>query len=1111
MKRLPALLPLLVLAACVVDAPLPNPGACADLPAGVYEYGQMGIGTCLAGPADLEFLADGRVLAVSNANPWKDFTGGSVLFLDLSTVDYGQGRNVIAPGGGGEGVAAIALDVPSFSGDMALAAPRDLLVVTNRLSENARTREAMDPVWFVDVSDPDAPTYAEIGPDGSPTLDVGWDPVAVHYSAGADLAWVVNRTAHDLSMIDLAADPIGLVPPGGPTRLDAGDYVDVDGSGSVGGFVTLAVTDDPDVDTAVREWALRWGTGTVRIWVPSPVGAFRVTGNGEETWLRSDVSADLDLSAADGEVLAVESPHYFTDADGSDAFARMVFADQGVLRAAYTLGGLEEWVFESEPLLEPSTDGWDTTLGAPAMVRASAEWLLFYDASDGGDSSIGLATSTDGATFRREGSPVVRLAGSSFTDPFVTWDAQTDRWRMYFTVDGASIGEAHSENLKDWTLAGTWAHSGGASSPAVGYLNGAWRLFYTAGDGTLTEARSIDGSSWSPVGAVPNLDADAFTSGGVALQIVPEEAYVFEDQGGTVLPATLSPGETMDSALGWEVRLAVGQVLDPAAVDATSIELGSVAGELAFLTYEDARSARAIGAALVDDATLLPDPLPVLEAGAGGAHDADGVYSPVVAEIGGEYVMYYAAQAGDVTTIGRATSPDGYVWTADASPVLTGADDWESVAIEPGSVQILDDGTVRLWYSAFDGSRWRVGLVESSDGVSFTRVPGTQYDWVFDAGAPGEWYDTGVRHPYVVRDGDVDRMWFAGDSGELWQIGYAERAGDAAEWTLAEDTEGNERPALAAALGGFGIDGVVRPVVTTGEDGYTLWYTGVDADQGRVGRAVGDEPDRLQRDLRMPTLADEWALTFSPAREGDTLSLDVDVDGGSLYGGGCSAIAEDVDRGFLYVGCKLVPYVYVIDVRDDSTADFDDLNYLDVEGALLVETSTGSDSGFRSFLVDRDRGWLWGVSDEPEGVYAFDLSRLEDDADAEIVRESVVAVLPLPRAIERDEGVSTQSTVGPANLALHPDGHHLFITNFNANSVSVYDLTLGPTGTLVAEREDVGENPYAIAISPDGALAAVANYTGEVDGAAVSSTLALLDADPESPTFLEVKTWVVNQ
>jgi predicted GH43/DUF377 family glycosyl hydrolase len=1120
---------LVLLAGCVKDAPLPDLGACAEPPAGVYEYGQIGIGTCLSGPNDLLFLDGGRVLAVTNANPWKDFTGGSALFLDLSTVDWTKGRNVLQPAEGGEGVAARALDMPSFSGPMAYAQPHDTLVVANRLSEEGRTRAEIDNVWFVDVSDPDAPSFADLGPDG-PTLPVGYDPVAVYYAASTDFAWVINRTAHTLGIIDLGASPAALVPPGGPTRLDPSDFVDVDASGSRAGFVTLDTVEVPegvDPDRIAHTWNLDWSIGSLRLWVPSADGAYRVTGNGEALWERSAVPVDLDLADADGVVLAVNDPHFFLEAYDNNAYlSRVVFEDQGVLRAANSPFSGEVWDWESFALLEPSNSGWDTEIGGPSMLVEGPTWYLFYDGGDGGAHAVGLAISTDGETFTRaDADPVFAIDGASVTDPFVLWDTQGARWRMYYTLDGASIGEATSEDLANWTVAGSWAPEGGAVAPAVAYVNGAYHLFYTTtgvdGD-MLAEAVSLDGSTWEVLGAPFAVDEGAVLTGGVAIQASPEDAFVLTNEGGDTLALTLTPGSTASvPAAGWEVRVAVGQVADPATVDATGIALDSIHADRAFLTYTDDAGLTAIGTAeMLGGADLVLDASPVLEAGAGGDHDADGVSSAVVTEIGGEWVMYYAGLAGEVTTIGRATSADGLTWTADAAPLLTDPADWESVAMEPGSVQVLEDGTIRLWYTAFDGSRYRIGLAESlDDGVSFTRVPGTLgFDWMFEAGPPGDWYDSGVRHPYVVRDGDIDRMWFAGTGGTTWQIGYAERSGDTAEWESASTLEGTARPVLAAALGGFGLGGVTRPVAVPDGSGWSVWYTGLDGGgaegevaQGRVGRAVGSVPDRLYRDLRMPTDADTWSFTTVPARVGETLSLDLAVDGVSVAGGGCSALAEDTDRGFLYVGCKLVPYVYVIDIRDDSVGDFQDLNYLDVESILLVETSTGSSSGMRSLVVDRDRGWLWGVADTPEAIYAIDLAFVVDDADAEILREQVVSMLPLPRAVERDEGVSTESNVGPAQLAFHPDGRHLLVTNFNGNSVSAYDLDVGVGGTLVAQTEAVGENPYALRISPDGTIAAVANYAGEVDGANVGSTIALLDADPTSPTFLQVKTWLVNQ
>jgi DNA-binding beta-propeller fold protein YncE len=265
----------------------------------------------------------------------------------------------------------------------------------------------------------------------------------------------------------------------------------------------------------------------------------------------------------------------------------------------------------------------------------------------------------------------------------------------------------------------------------------------------------------------------------------------------------------------------------------------------------------------------------------------------------------------------------------------------------------------------------------------------------------------------------------------------------------------------------------------------------------------------------MPTRADTWGFVARPEDDADAIDLDVTVEGTSVAPvRGCSALAVDDARGFLYVTCKLLPEIFVIDIRDDTNiatgGDFVDLNYLDVESVILVETSTGSTSGPRSSLVDPVHGWLWVITDAPSSLIAFDLNTLEDDADIELVRDSAVSMLPLPRGNDRDEGVNTQADVGPGQLLLHPDGHHMFVTNFNDNSVSCYDLELGAAGTLVAETTEVGENPYAIALTADGSRGLVGNYSGEVIGTATHSTVIVLDTDPESATFMKPITWLVN-
>ena len=96
-------------------------------------------------------------------------------------------------------------------------------------------------------------------------------------------------------------------------------------------------------------------------------------------------------------------------------------------------------------------------------------------------------------------------------------------------------------------------------------------------------------------------------------------------------------------------------------------------------------------------------------------------------------------------------------------------------------------------------------------------------------------------------------------------------------------------------------------------------------------------------------------------------------------------------------------------------------------------------------------------------------------------------------------------------MALTPDERLLLVTQFRDNAVTVYDRTMGPWGEVVRHIRDIGENPYAIRVTPDGRWAVVANYVGEVQDRDTSSTLAVIDLDPASPTYLEVVTWLVNR
>jgi predicted GH43/DUF377 family glycosyl hydrolase len=160
-----------------------------------------------------------------------------------------------------------------------------------------------------------------------------------------------------------------------------------------------------------------------------------------------------------------------------------------------------------------------------------------------------------------------------------------------------------------------------------------------------------------------------------------------------------------------------------------------------------------------------------------GQWDSLNVFSPHVIFDGAQYVMWYSGtNASGLTRIGRATSPDGVVWTKTVgNPVL----DVTAATFDAAGVRtpcVIKDGTTyRMWYAGLDlalGGKYRIGYADSADGITWTKFSGNP---VLTPGAAGEFDASGVTAPCVVKDGTTFRMWYSGqDALGITRIGYAE-------------------------------------------------------------------------------------------------------------------------------------------------------------------------------------------------------------------------------------------------------------------------------------------------------------------------------------------------
>jgi len=1115
---------LLLFIACLRSDSLPAPGDCAKIPDGSYTWGEIGIGTCLAGPNALAFAGnpDNPTLLVVNADPYLSFTGGSLLALPWSDIDLDEGRNLVGDLDGN------AVDLPDLASGLAVD-DDGLGLVPVRLSDGERTRNVDDDVWLIDLSDPSNPALSDRGTDGGAKVEVQADPVGVAVDAAAGYAFVGNRTSHSVSILDLTGAEVEAVPPWPDQAVRVGPFVDVDGSGS---RADLAEVDIDDEELLTDDlWTFSWVEGAWRLWVSSDGGFQHFTTTGQEL-SASGFGTELDVADYDGEYDVVSDPDFFSVGD----LTRLYFADQGVIRGVDMGDYLGEWVEDTDTALEGDSDGWDATVSGPTLVLdQDLNIWMFYDGTDGSSWGIGAATSTDGLTFRRAGSAVLEpqwdFESARISDPYVIWDPQVELYQMFYgAYDGQTwtIGHATSADLESWTSDETpiFAVDGvDVAAPAVAVQNGLFRMWYARREGAkwaMGAATSPDGVTWTDLGEVATLEHNAAVGDeppGPGLYAQTFDCFQGEGADAGRLLQPLQPGYDYTSdTYGWTIRAVVGFHLGPfdvgtAGWGGVSVDSVDEADGLAWLSLTSRAGDLSIGAATLDaDGRLIPARDPVLEAGDDG-FDVDGVTSPVVFVADGEYRMLYAGVEDDVSTIGLASSDDGLTWTKQGQVLDVVDDAWDGAGLAPGSVEELDDGRQRLWYSGTNGEDLRIGSALSEDGgLSWTREEIDQSKpWAFPAGAPGDWDDSGVRDPSLVRTDDGEHLYYAGYDGETWRIGHAFRASEDDAWERALDEVGGEPRAVFGVNDGlFHVDGVRRPVASYDGADWSLWFAGYDAEVSRVGKARGGDPERLHEVENRPTLGDVLQFdTMKGDEDAEAIPLDTTVDGRAVTGEGLTAVAMDETRGMLYVATSHTNYIYAIDVRDDSAEGAPDANYLDVEAILLYEPANGG-AGFRSMAISGDR--LYALNDSPEVVAVFDLTQLVDDGGADVMHDAVLGTIAMPLAGDDDDGVDNVASIGPGGLVLAPDGRRLFVTNYNDNSVSLIDLSLGSVGALTATVPDVGENPYAITLSPSGEQAVIANYRGEVnDDLEVSSTLAVLDIDEASPTYLKVLTWVVNR
>lgn len=1112
----------------------PFVGDCAEYPDGVYAYGQIGIGTCIAGPVDVSYIEkDGKTwLAVSNANPYLTFNSGSVLLIDWDSIDFSKAENHVSD------LVAYATDAVHFPGQLGYLPDRDVLLVPDRYTPDATTNVGDDRVYVVDVADPENPALTT---EGS-WVTVGDDPQLVAVDAANDRAFVLNLTEHSISVLDTSQLPLSLIETALDARVLPATFAEASTtSDPIGG--SQAEIDGATVVDATRlvsdRWMLTWIEGTFRLWAPDAEQGVAALDRWT-TGLDGAYQRDAAVEAADVDAEALREP--FIGYIGG--VATMYAADEAGISSMLWNSSLHRWDRSlGRRVYTAGQAGFDAWVGAPSVVVVDGAAKLFFEVRDAVDGTprVALATTSDGATF--DGAEVVLEAPDGFVGvgaPFLRDDPLTGTLRAWVSLwDGTRWSIGHAESTDGGA---TWSavqeilrdESGDIAAPVVTWVGGRYLLWASVADSSgsgwrYVSAWSADGLGWDGLSAAA-VDAapfDPLLPPRLGLEADPTSGWRVEGDNSGWLSTLATSGATYTGASGQGLNFRVasgfevsGAVLGDSA--ANGLEPGSWAEidgvPTLFVTATDGAGRASIAALQADSeggySVFAEDLVPT---GVGG--NTDGVRDPVVVrDAEGVYHLFYATtDARGVTRIRRSLSDDGVSFQPDPDDTgeLVPAGTWDAVTQAPHSAFLREDGSIELWYSGSDGARSRIGSAVD-DGTAFSVVGSGAENWQFETGSVGSFDGLGVEDPAYWRDGDTEHLWYSGFDGSRWRIGHAYRTVGSEEWTrsTAPGTE-DPAPSLTGFPSGFAEFGVYAPVVgVPNAGGVDLWFAGSDGVEPRIGRARASG-SRIFPQVRFPTAGDTLRFTSIAGTTG-TAAIDLSqyVDGWTLDGTGASSLVLDAERGFLYVTSKRTNIITVIDVRDDSTDDFIDANVYDIEAVLPVRTANGP-RGFRDFEPIPGTDRVYATSWNPDGLFVLDIGAVVDDDQKQSYPLEVVAALPLAYGAE-DEGAATQSGVRAADDQITGGdmavaGDLLLVPHFQDNSLSVVDLAMGANGQEIRHLAHIGENPHLVRVSPDGRRAVVANYAGVIDDRRVESNLAVVDLDPDSPTYLQVLTRITNQ
>lgn len=187
--------------------------------------------------------------------------------------------------------------------------------------------------------------------------------------------------------------------------------------------------------------------------------------------------------------------------------------------------------------------------------------------------------------------------------------------------------------------------------------------------------------------------------------------------------------------------------------------------------------------------------------------------------------------------LGYAWSEDGISWNIHPEPILSVGEDgeWDDYLLFESSV-VYTNGQYHMWYGGYDDEEYtpRIGYAISPDGINWEKD--MENNPVLEGGIVGSYLEGWVCYPNVMYHDGMFEMWFSGhDVFEHYRIGYASSE-DGIEWDYVTE----EPVLSIGENETWDDIMVCRPSVIIDDNQYKMWYAGNNGSRYKIGFATGD-------------------------------------------------------------------------------------------------------------------------------------------------------------------------------------------------------------------------------------------------------------------------------